>query len=293
MSLALFSFVLLLFLRLMGAFLLHLHVLLVHVHVHVVLLVHNEALLCHLHLHFVHFVLLDLVNLLFGDHRDWGHCLHILFMLLHLVSDLCDHHLTLPAMRQAFELCVQRHGWFLCEWSGVILVSAKEGGCIAQADRRGLRNIALGRLNRCVNLRVAKLDHAVQVLEGLLLSILCFTELLHEVLLNALKLPHFVDHRVYVLLSRLLLLSILDRNALLVLSLWQGLVLNELALVLPDLKGSIALIFKVRVTHEHTFVVAFFLLFDNLLLDSLIHSQYVYVVAALLLDSDLVLSQIA
>ena len=215
MSLALFS--LHLHLRLFGLMgtlrLLHI---LVHVHV---LLVHNEALLCHLHLHFIHLVFFHLVNLLFGDHRDGGHCLHILFMLLHLVSDLSDHHLTLPAMIQALGLCVQRHGRFLYERSGVIFVFAKEGGCITQADRRGIGLIALGRLNRCVNLRVAELDDAVQVLEGLLLSVLCFTELLHEVLLHALKLPHFVDDRVYALLPCLLLLSILDGNALLLLSL--------------------------------------------------------------------------
>ena len=51
--------------------------------------------------------------------------------------------------------------------------------------------------------------------------------------------------------------------------------------------------FKVRVAHEHTFVVAILLFLDDRLLGSLVHSQYVYVVTALLLDGDLVLSQIS
>ena len=51
--------------------------------------------------------------------------------------------------------------------------------------------------------------------------------------------------------------------------------------------------FKIGVAHEHTFVVAFLLLFNDQLFGSLIHSQYVYIVAALLLDGDLVLSQIS
>ena len=62
--------------------------------------------------------------------------------------------------------------------------------------------------------------------------------------------------------------------------------------MLSDLQGSISFSFKIRVAHKHTFVVAFLLFFNDLLLDSLIHCQYVYIVATLLLDSNLVLSQI-
>ena len=50
--------------------------------------------------------------------------------------------------------------------------------------------------------------------------------------------------------------------------------------------------FKIGVAHEHTFVVAFFLFLNNQLFGSLVHSQYVNIVAALFLDSYLVLSQI-
>ena len=112
-------------------------------------------------------------------------------------------------------------------------------------------------------------------------------------MLDALKLPHLVDHRVDALLSLLLLLCVLNGNALLLLSLRQGLVLNELALVLSDLQGSVTFRFKIAVAHEHTFVVAFFLFFNDLLFGSLVHSQYVYVVAAFFLNRDLVLSQIS
>ena len=63
--------------------------------------------------------------------------------------------------------------------------------------------------------------------------------------------------------------------------------------MLSDLQGSVTFRFKIGVAHEHTFVVAILLLFNDQLFGSLIHSQYVYIVAALLLDGDLVLSQIS
>ena len=71
-----------------------------HIHIHVqILLVRNEALPCHFHLHFVHLVLFYLVNLLFGDHRDRGGCCWwLIFLQLHLISKLGDHHFALPAM---------------------------------------------------------------------------------------------------------------------------------------------------------------------------------------------------
>ena len=116
--------------------------------------------------------------------------------------------------------------------------------------------------------------------------------MLHEVLLDTLELPHLVNHIVYALSSLLLFLCVLNRNGFLLLSLRQGFVLDELALVLSDLKGSITFLFKIGVAHEHTFVVAFFLFFNNQLFGSLVHSQYVYIVATLFLDSYLVLSQI-
>ena len=113
---------------------------------------------------------------------------------------------------------------------------------------------------------VAELDDAVQVLQRLLLRVLSLAQLLDQVLFNALQLLHLGLHIVNRLLTALLLLRVQLRRLLLLLSLGQCLVLDELPLVLLDLQSPVSFHLDIVLLVVQSFLVAFFFALDDVLL---------------------------
>lgn len=115
-------------------------------------------------------------------------------------------------------------------------------------------------------LLVAQLHHVVQVLKGLLLSILCFAQLFNQVRLDAFELIHFVLDLVDHLLPIALLQGVLSTDLFLHLSLLYAFKLLELSLMYPNLLSLFTLPLYIKALFADALLVASLLpLHDQLL----------------------------
>ena len=162
-----------------------------------------------------------------------------------LLGDRRDHHWAMPAMLHLIvrlRIGFQRPRALLRKRSGIFVHERAFKAALDHIDVAWAARIPLTEricVIRLLYTLIAQLHDAVQVLQRLLLCVLCFAELLDQVLFNAFQLLHLGLNVIDWLLARLFLLRIQTRGLLLLLSLGKCLVLQELPLVLLNLHWSV------------------------------------------------------